>query len=151
MYDAQTLKEVSRIEDLGEPVAISFTGDGKRVLLSSHGSEPVFYDVEQRKEIWRLDGQSGYFAALHPDGDRFYLYSGTTRGMIFSTEERKELVSITDCGARAIWSSDGSTLYTQTGHMSSHESQYGRSITSLPVDIENASDLSDYQFARFNK
>lgn len=151
VYDAHTLREVKRIEDFGEPVAISYANDGRRVLLSSHGSEPVLFDLIQGKEIWRLKGRIGYFATLHPDGDRFYMYSETHKGMVFSTEDGQELVSIPDCGFPAMWSLDGKTLYTPDEHRSPGGSEYGRSITSFPVDIENASDLSNYQFSLFNK
>ena len=151
VYNANTLMEVSRIEDVGKPVTISFSNDGGRVLLSSHGSEPVLFDLIQQEEIWRLKGQIGYFATLHPDGDRFYMYSETHMGMIFSADDGQELIPIPDCGLPAMWSPDGTTLYTPDEHRFSEGSEYGRSITSFPAGIENARDLSKYQFSQINK
>ena len=149
IYDAVTLHEVDRTEEMSEPVNIDFSPDGKRMLLSSHGGGPILYDLEDMEEIWRLKGFSSFYTVFHPSGDRFYAVSETGVGTIFSTDDGRELMTIQDCGVRAIWSRDGKTLYSPARRNWEHYGRSGRSIRSAPTDIRDFDDLRTLQLSRY--
>lgn len=148
IFDAETLLEVARIEEMGEPINFDFSPDGKRMLISAHQTNPILYDLENFEDIWRLEGFRSMYAVFHPSGERFYAVSETRHGTIFSTDDARELVAIPDCGIPAAWSSDGKTLYTPTKFRDAH-SRRGRIIRSLPTTIRNFDDLRTLQLSRY--
>ena len=83
LFDVKTQKQVWAVQEAGNGAynAISFTADGRGVLSGSNGqevpgrkgkvpSELRRWDVATGKEVWRAEGDLGWFNAIiaSPDG-----------------------------------------------------------------------------------
>ena len=148
IFDAETLREVKRIEEMGAPISFDFSPDGKRMLVSAHQTGPILYDLENMEEIWRLEGFRSMYAVFHPVGDRFYAVSESGHGTICSIDDSAELVRIPTCSSRATCVLDVLARQTPSKFRDAY-SRRGRIIRSLPTTIRNFGDLRALQLSRF--
>ncbi len=100
------------IKAIGWPYRVIAVPNSSYLLVLGNSREPVLWDMETHREVYRVQRYDVSQIAVHPDGRRFV---GKSRGhaVVFAVEDGRPLLSLNDCIGLMTFSADGRSLITR--------------------------------------
>lgn len=100
------------VNAIGWPYRAIPIPDKSQVLILGTSFEPLLWDLERNREIYRVQRYDVTQIAVHPDGRRFV---GRSRGqaVVFALEDGRPLLALEKCIGLPTFSDDGRVLITR--------------------------------------
>jgi WD40 repeat protein len=113
-FDASNGEELPyAVRAIGLPYRMAAVPNSPYVLFLGSSREPLLWDLETDREVYRVQRYDVSQIAVHPGGGRFV---GKSRGraVVFAVEDGRPLLSLEDCVGLMTFSGDGNSLFTRT-------------------------------------
>ncbi|HUT31714.1 MAG TPA: WD40 repeat domain-containing serine/threonine-protein kinase [Sedimentisphaerales bacterium] len=95
ILDAETGQELhGEIPDMGDTRCLVFSPDCRYMLALGMTLELVLWDMEQKREVWRLRNIEALDVAFHPDGQRFVTVTTDGRIAVHATLDGREVLTL---------------------------------------------------------
>ncbi len=137
-WNAESGEVIASAPRTGLPTSLSFSPDGKTLLVSSLDRTVRGYDAESLKEVYFLVCRNQFLsgAAISPDGQRIVTSGQEGLVTVWHRQKKVELISFNDHADRIAWvrfSPEGTRLVSASydGNLNIYESQPSVSSTNL--------------------
>jgi len=101
------------VNAIGWPYRVIPVPNTPQILILGTSSEPLLWDLETNREVYRVQRYDVTQIAVHPDGRRFV---GRSRGqaVLFAIEDGRPLLALENCIGLPTFTQDGRFLITRT-------------------------------------
>ncbi len=126
--------------EIGIPWEITFTPDSRGAIVLGSRTQPFLWDLDERREVWRLLKTQALQVAMHPAGDRFALVAIPNEVSVHAVSDGRELIVLEQEGQwPAAFSADGRVLHFSGDVASAYSTAWMASVQSESVALRDES------------